>query len=809
MIIYEAKAETFCDDVINNTLTEKMSATFLVAFGVNSSLSQINSWQNSLPRVRDLIEIAKLKDINIALEYEVPYNQSRIDCLLFGKDETNIDNIVLIELKQWTIVESREDEGNFVETYTGGNTRIVAHPSQQVKGYDGYLKSFVAEFETPQPLVLFSCAYCHNYKKEDGLGLFAPMYKNIVNDFPIYSKDDTRILADKIKSLLAKGDGFEVFNRFMRSEITPSKKLLESVSKIISNEAVFSLLNEQLVAKNIICSKIKKTQKGNKKAVVIVHGGPGTGKSVIALNILAEAAKRKVKVFYACKSKPFVSGLTHLVGGEADKLISNLNRFIPSKVKDNEGDIILIDEAHRIGKTSNHQFTRNEDRTDMPQIDQIIRFAKTAVFFIDDMQNIRSLEIGSAELIRETAKKYGCSIDEVTLETQFRCMGSNNYLKWLESVLGYTQEKRILSRSEKFDFKIFNSPQKLYSALLEKEEQGIKANPGKGNFARLVAGFCWPWSQKLDSNGELVKDVVIGDFAMPWETHDKITPPKGYAKWYEWAYKKEGIKQVGCIYTAQGFEFDYIGVIVGDDLIYNPRTDRLECNISATADPILRRNKENFEKYVKNIYRVLFSRGMNGCYVYFTNKETEKYFKERIEKMKETLLHEDFDVDTFIEKIMTEIEEGKKYKEYLPVYSLSAACGKYGEGREVERTGWISVKNRKLDKDMFIVKSVGKSMEPKIREGDYCIFRATPVGSRNNKILLVQYREISDLETGGGYTIKKYQSEKIYNQDGTWKHAKITLIPLNPAYQPYVYQNESEDFESEFKVIAEFIDVVG
>ena len=632
MLIYQSDGNTFINDIRENKLTNLMVDAFSSSFGFVPQSSMVNSWRNSLPKVKDLIEIADLKNINVALEYEVPYNQNRIDCLLFGKDEKDNENIVLLELKQWASVEALEDEGNFVETYTGGNTRVVAHPSQQVKGYEGYLKSFVAEFENPKPLILFSCAYCHNYLKKDGAGLFAPIYEQLVKDYPVYTENDTVFLAEKIKNLLAKGDGFEVFNRFMQSPITPSKKLLESVSKIISNEAVFSLLNEQLVAKNLIWSKIKKTQKGDKKAVIIVHGGPGTGKSVIALNILAEAAKRKVKVFYACKSKPFVSGLSNLVGKEAEKLISNLNRFIPSKVKESEGDLVLIDEAHRIGKTSNHQFTKKEDRTDMPQIDQIIRFAKTAVFFIDDMQNIRSLEIGSAELIRETAKKFNCSIDEVTLETQFRCMGSNNYLQWLESVLGYSEEKRILSKTEKFNFKIFDSPSDLYAALLEKEEQCKKENPGKGNFARLVAGFCWPWSQKLDSNGELVKDVKIGEFAMPWETHDKVTPPKGYAKWYEWAYKPEGIKQVGCIYTAQGFEFDYVGVIIGNDLVYNVETDKLVADITATADPMLRRNKENFEKHVKNIYRVLMSRGMKGCYVYFTNENTRKFFESRLEK---------------------------------------------------------------------------------------------------------------------------------------------------------------------------------
>jgi hypothetical protein len=548
---------------------------------------------------------------------------------MFGKDESDADNMVLIELKQWSTVKALEDEGNFVETYTGGDNRVVAHPAQQTKGYDGYLKSFIAEFEKENPLILFSCSYCHNYKKTDDVGLFAPVYQEIIKDYPVYTEEDTIFLADKIKSLLSKGDGFEVFNRFMQSEIVPSKKLLENVSKIIDNKVVFSLLNEQLVAKNLIWSKIRKAQTGS-KAVVIVHGGPGTGKSVIALNLLADAAKKKLKTFYACKSKPFVSGLSYIVGHDAEKLISNLNRFIPSKVKENEGDLVLIDEAHRIGKTSNNQFTKADDRTDMPQIDQIIRFAKTSVFFIDDMQNIRSADIGSADLIRETAKKFDCSIDEVTLETQFRCMGSNNYLAWLESVLGHTDDQRSFADSKKFDFKIFDTPEKLYAALLEKEAEGIKNSPLKGNFSRIVAGFCWPWSQKLDVKGELVKDVVIGDFAMPWETHGKITPPKGYAKWYEWAYKPEGIKQVGCIYTAQGFEFDYIGVIIGNDLKYNPDTNRLEGDITATADPMLRRNQDNFDKYVKNIYRVLMSRGMKGCYIYCTDKGTQEYFKNKL-----------------------------------------------------------------------------------------------------------------------------------------------------------------------------------
>ena len=625
MLIYQDYISQFIKDVRENRITDIMTNSFLLRWGRHPASSEFDSWQNSLSRVRDVIETAALTDNVIALEYEVPYNQSRIDCLLFGKGEDEKDNVVLIELKQWKSVTALEDEGNFVETYTGGSERIVAHPSQQVNGYANYLKGFVEEFENRPPLVLFSCSYCHNYKKLEEDGLFKPLYKKLYEEYPIYTKDDVIKLAAKLKELLFVGKGFEIFNRFMQSPVRPSKKLLENVNRVIKNDAVFSLLNEQLVAKNLIWSMVARAKKKKEKSVILVHGGPGTGKSVIAINVLAEAAQRGMKVFYGCKSKPFTEGLRKLVGKDGEMLFSNLYRFIPSKIKENELDLLLVDEAHRVEKNSNHQYTKPADRSDLSQVDQLIRSSKTVVFFIDDKQNVRSQEIGSSELIREASHRYNRTLKEVVLTTQYRCMGSNDYLLWLESVLGYTTDERILRKNEIFDFKIFDSPSLIYHELQKQED-------AKTNSARMVAGFCWPWSKQLNANGELVKDVKIGDFAMPWETHGDISrPPKGFVKWFEWAYRPEGFKQVGCIYTAQGFEFDYIGVIVGDDLAYDEKTNSLEGNISATKDPTLKKSKENFGSHVKNIYRTLLSRGMKGCYVYFTNKETEGFFRSRME----------------------------------------------------------------------------------------------------------------------------------------------------------------------------------
>lgn len=622
-LIYSEPQDIFFSDVLLNKVADKMKGSYNTVQN-----SEFRAWENSTKSIKNLIELSGIKDTYITFEYLVPYTQRRIDCLLYGSNKDNKGVVVHIELKQWDSVKATNIEGNFVETYTGKPKNLVAHPSQQVKGYHEYLVGFVEVFEENE-IGLYGCSYCHNYTRVDGEGLYDQVYKKILDDYPLYSKNDVQELAETLREKLGNGDGYSIFNKFMQSPVRPSKKLLESASKIISDTEKFALLNDQIVARNTIISKIKNADKNNEKSVIIIKGGPGTGKTVIALHLLAELAssKKQRSVFFATKSKPLLEGIKHNLerGNQAKLLFTNLNQYIPSRADENSVDILLIDEAHRIGKTSNNQYTKAFDRTDLPQMDTLIKAAKVSIFFIDDKQIIREQEIGNTDLIRETASKYNCSIEEVELISQFRCNGSDNYLDWLESTLGHNDSKRILKEQDNYEFKIFDSPADLYTELIKKSEE-------KDITARLTAGFCWPWSKTLDEEGNLKNDIKIGSFAMPWETHGDITrPPKGFVKWYEWAYKPEGIKQVGCIYTAQGFEFDYIGVIVGEDLKYDEETDTLKGDITATQDPTLRRGKENFDEYVKNIYRVLMSRGMKGCYVYFTNKETEKYFRSRLE----------------------------------------------------------------------------------------------------------------------------------------------------------------------------------
>ena len=660
-ILYQASQSQFIRDVERNYVSQKMRHAAEQA-GIHSAENEIASWENNAPHVSRLLTQCGAKDSYVTFEFLVPFSRKRIDCMIYGTGDDNSENVIHIELKQWSnkTVGLAESDGNFttdestsrqqddvifnVEAFTGHANRIVAHPSQQVKGYQGYLSNFIEVFSNHE-VELTGLAYCYNYTKNDASKpscLFDEKYATLLEQFPTYAKDQFDDLTGKLTRLLRKGAGISIFNKVMQSPIRPSKKLLNEVSTMIESGDIsaFSLIEDQIVARNIIINKIREMRANssrNKKNVIIVNGGPGTGKTVIALHILAELAKLSnngngLNVHYATKSKPLLEGVRAQLSTTSRMLFSNVTSFVPSSSDENSVDVLLVDEAHRIQKNANNQYTKAENRTDLSQIDTIIRAAKITVFFIDDRQAIRGVEIGSASMIREAAERWNASVEECELKSQFRCNGSDNYLNWLEQVL-YNKQVTSHFDTEDFDLRIMDSPQKMYESLVEQ-------NNVPGQTARLMAGFCWPWSTNV-VNGDLVKDVKIGTFAMPWETNDKVDRRSlrvSYPRWYEWAYKPEGIKQVGCIYTSQGYEFDYAGVIIGPDLKYDPVDDKIITDKSACTDPVLKRTQKEatmtFDDYVRNIYRVLMSRGMKGCYLYVCDKELRKYLKELINEMK-------------------------------------------------------------------------------------------------------------------------------------------------------------------------------
>jgi uncharacterized protein len=619
--LYAGSAEEFANDILKGDLADKLTTAFEAYYYKPPTSSERESWVNSLQAVNGAIGLASLTDNEIVVEYELPYTNMRIDCLLFGKDNHDKGNVVLLELKQWSNVEDCQIENNVI-TWMGGARTMEPHPSYQVAGYHWYLLDFKAAFEEEPPLILSSVAYCHNYASGEKVLLDAK-FSSMLREFPLFTKVDAHRLADYLKSRLGRGSGVAVFNRFSDSPVRPSKKLLEHTKRMIEGQRVFNLVGEQVTAYNTIIDRANKCTSSERKSVIIVRGGPGTGKSVIALNVIAELLSKGQAVYHATGSKAFTTTLRKIVQRRAANLFRYFNSF--AGFERNQIPVLVCDEAHRIRRTRVGRFTPKELRTGRPQIDELIEAAKVSIFFIDDYQIVRPEEIGSSELIRNAAGRLADDVFEFELKTQFRCSGSDGYLNWLDNVLDIrSTANRMLTKREKMEFRIFDGPNKLYEEIKRK-------NSAEPNSARMVAGYCWPWSDP-NPDGTLKEDVVIGDFRITWEAKNEarfLAP--GIPRAALWAYDPNGVNQMGSIYTIQGFEFDYVGVVFGGDLVYDWELKSWIGKPDNSADAMVKRDRDRFTRNVKNAYRVLMTRGMKGCYVYFMDKGTERYFRSHIE----------------------------------------------------------------------------------------------------------------------------------------------------------------------------------
>ncbi len=615
MRLYSGSSSQFIQDTNQNQIAEKLRSSFFEYYGFYPSISEVNSLRNSLRALTYIFQGSNLNDHGVMLEYQLPLSSRRLDCLVCGKDKERKKNAVIVELKQWDACETAEGE-NEVLTWVGGSKREILHPSIQVGQYKLYLEdTHTAFYEGADPITLNACSYLHNYSYCDGDVLLAPKFKRTIQEYPMFTSNDVSILCSYLNQKLQNGEGLEILKQVEESRYRPSKKLMDHVGSIIKGKSEYILLDEQLVVYDKVFACSRKGFHDKQKTVLLVHGGPGTGKSVIALNLMADLLLQGYNAHYATGSKTFTETLRKIIGSRGS---AQFKYFISyADAQPNEIDILIADESHRIRETSNSRFTPRAKRTNLPQVEELFRAAKVLVFFIDDKQIVRPNEIGSTPYIKKCAIVHNAIIHEYELEAQFRCNGSDAFINWVNNTLGIQRTANVIwNLDEEFEFKIFSSPFDLINAIREKAEQGFTA--------RTAAGFCWPWSDPRP-DGSLVNDVKIGSFEMPWEKKTKF---------WEWATDKSGLDQIGTVYTSQGFEFDYMGVIFGDDLVYEPGRAIWKGVRENSADSVVRRGGEQFVNYVKNTYRVLLTRGMKGCYVYFMDKNTENFFKSRIETKK-------------------------------------------------------------------------------------------------------------------------------------------------------------------------------
>ena len=812
MRLYEGSSKLFIEDTTRNLIAEKLRKAYFEYFRYNPSDSEVYSWQNSLGKMKDVLQHGNMIDHGVVLEYQLPLSSKRLDCMVCGNDAKGNPNAVIIELKQWS--KCTEAIGaNELRTVIGGGPRDVLHPSAQVSYYREYLQdTHTAFYEGDHPVTLSSCAYLHNYIPENEDMLFGPKFHSILANSPVFTAHDFDEIGSFLAERLEKGQGMPILAEVVKSKYKPSKKLMEHIAGVIGGEQQYVLLDEQRIVYDKIIGLVEKGFHKTDKYAVIVQGGPGTGKSVIAINLMADLLLKGYNAHYATGSRAFTETLRNVIGRRGGIQFKYFNSY--SDAQTDDIDVLICDESHRIRQTSNNWRTKKESRSKQSQIEELLNVGRVCVFFIDDDQVVRPGEIGSSEYIAKAADGKKIRHENFTLDIQFRCAGSQGFISWIENTLGIHRTANVIwnSEEENFDFQILDSAHQL--------DEAIKKLVAQGNSARLVAGFCWPWSE-AQSDGTLKDDVVIGDFKRPWNAKSEASRlAAGIPKATLWANDPGGINQVGCVYTAQGFEFDYVGVIFGKDLLYSFDRQEWHGNKEVCCDRVVKRGGQNFLNFIKNTYRVLLSRGLKGCYVYFEDKEVERFFKSRMEVAGTPKIKAEATKTVILEKrVSAELpfsilrqDKVRPFENCVPLYDLKIAAGILGDEEyhpNMEDTKWVTLPGTfRPNESLFVAKTYGESMNRRIPNGAYCLFQKYGGGTREGKVVLLQHKTIIDPEIGGSFMVKIYRSKKEKLPDGTWRHLLIMLEPDSddPSFKPMVVPAENAE---DFKIVAEMVTVLG
>jgi DUF2075 family protein len=619
--LYRGTSEQFIADAVQARLSTQLSERFFEEFRYKPAPSEVMSWRNSLGAMANVLQLADLRDQGILVELKLPLSSRRLDVLITGSNPTTGDAAVIVELKQWTEV-GPSNITDCVVVNLGGREVDHLHPSRQVAQYQRYMLDTHPAF-TDGAVALDACAYLHYATHDPSSPLFHADFGTLLGTNPAFAGDQLDAFASYLDTKVAGPDDGSILEQVATSAFRPHKRLLDHVAKVIRGEPVFTLLDEQQVAYNAIMDAVRAAGQNQQRVAFLVAGGPGTGKSVIAVNLIAEVSALGLRSLHLTGSKAFTENLRKIVGPRASALFKY---FRDSAAVDEPLDVAILDEAHRIRTISTSRFTPAKARTGKAQIDDILDATRVSVFFIDDLQVVRPGEVGSTDLIREAAAKRGLELREFELQAQFRSNGSDSFIRWVDNTLELDRTPQVLwPMDDEFDFRIVGSVGELAGL--------IRAKASEGATARLVAGFCWPWSDP-DEAGELIPDVKIGEWAMPWNAKAEARRlAVGIPKSDFWASAPEGIDQVGCVYTAQGFEFDYVGVIVGPDLVYRPMDRGWIGQREQSHDRVVSRGvtEREFTDFVKSTYRVLLTRGLRGCYVYFMDAPTRDFFLSRVE----------------------------------------------------------------------------------------------------------------------------------------------------------------------------------
>ena len=614
MLAYLATKDQFLIDA--PTIEDKVRSEVRHKLGHNVGESEYASWRNSLGNAMyHALNTSEIPgDSGVAIEYRVNGRAFRIDFMLSGKNNSGKESLVIIELKQWTDIEF-SDLSEHVRTYVGGGIKDKPHPSYQAWSYLSHLKMY-NEYIYETGVEVNACAYLHNCNDQTVVN--ASRYEEVLREVPVFIKGQGSELRSMISSNIKEGTGTGLLERIDEAVIRPSQQLADAVGSMLKGHDEFVLLDEQKTTLEKIVKATNDSLTGQKR-VLIINGGPGTGKSVISINALARLTGQRLNARYvtpnAAPRAVFESKLKKIFAkADLRSLFSGSGSFTETSAE--SFDALIVDEAHRLKMKSGMFKNLGEN-----QVKEIIKSAHTSVFFIDEAQKVTWSDVGEISMIEEQAGFAGAIVERMELTSQFRCGGSDDYMAWLDETLGVHADTAHYFSLDKFDFQIFDSPVELHNVIKEKN----KIN----NKSRVVAGYCWDWiSQKKPE----LSDITINEFG--YRATWNLTSDGS-----EWIISPKSVEEVGCIHTCQGLEVDYIGVIIGRDLTAIDGVLQTDPSARAKTDKSLAGYKKELkedpvsaeikaDEIIRNTYRTLMSRGMKGCYVYFVDPATAEHFKK-------------------------------------------------------------------------------------------------------------------------------------------------------------------------------------
>ena len=620
MIVYEDSKRCFVEDIKSNCIADKITAKIRER-GINAGHErEYISWQNSLQFMRNIVDDNDIDDeVRIAIEYNIPLTSKRVDFIICGADANNNDNVVVVELKQWQKAEVVADDMHYcVKTFVGRNNRIVCHPSYQAYSYACFIRNY-SQKVLDDGINLIPCAYLHNYDPDFKQTLSNSIYKEWVSEAPFFIRNETEQFSAFVKKYVTRrSSNGDLLYKIDHGRLKPTKTLQDSLASMVKGNKEFMLLDEQAVCYDMCLKTMAKCKKDGKKRTIVIQGGPGTGKSVLAVNLLMEFINKSLNTCYATKNsaprEAFLSLLTH---SDAKKQVNIRQLFRSpfglSNVPDNTYDCLIVDEAHRLVKKMYGDWNGEN------QVKECISASLLSIFLLDEDQAVTVNDIGSIAEISKWCRELNSTLKmpaEAKLVSQFRCNGSDAYIQFIDDILQRTEESVTVSLDElNFDFRIFDSAIELREALREKN--------AINNKSRMVAGYCYDWNVK---HGRGDYDIMLPDgFKAKWNLEkDKI-----------WAINPNSFEEVGCIHTAPGLEFDYVGVLIGKDLKYDSTSGRIITDKQAISKDDKSsgirscKNESIVRKLILNTYKTLLTRGQKGCYVYCEDKSLAEYIKKK------------------------------------------------------------------------------------------------------------------------------------------------------------------------------------